>query len=52
MLFSGISAILSYNSRALGFAATRGKLYYRHPELFKVNCNIVTNFVEETFVVL
>ena len=24
--------------RALGFAATRGKLYYRHPELFKVNC--------------
>ena len=22
--------------RALGFAATRGKLYYRHPELFKV----------------
>ena len=34
--------------RALGFAATRGKLYYRHPELFKVNtlsysCNIAAN---------
>ena len=29
--------------RALGFAATRGKLYYRHPELFKVkswHCSI------------
>ena len=29
-------SLFSSTSRALGFAATRGKLYYRHPELFKV----------------
>ena len=32
-----IQTVFSYILRALGFAATRGKLYYRHPELFKVN---------------
>ena len=36
MLCKNLTSLLKIFCRALGFAATRGKLYSRHPDLFKV----------------